>query len=434
MPAKQIIQADLTWTGHAFERDVQILAGDDGLIDHVGATDLKPTHRLSRRALLPGFVNAHSHAFQRGLRGCGEAFPEGAGTFWTWRDAMYDLVEKMDADKLYELSNQAFAEMLACGITTVGEFHYLHHDESGSGFRLDEVLLTAANDAGIRLVLLNTYYRTGGMDQPATAAQQRFVVESATAFWRHIDELASKIDPSHQSLGVAAHSVRAVPLDEIVELHAEARKRGMVFHIHVEEQRREVDAFAAVHGKPPMAALCQRLEIDEATTAIHCTHTAPSDMKRFVAAGGNVCICPLTEANLGDGIADLPGIRDSGGHICLGTDSNARIGFTEEMRWLEYAQRLRRESRGVVTSATGDVASALLDCATVGGARSLGLRAGRIDAGHPADFVAIDLTAASLAGWSPETLLASFILGAASDAVASTCVGGRWTVPPQRGP
>lgn len=431
MATEQFIEADWTWTGERFERDVQIIVSERGMIGHVGPLDARPTHRLTNRAILPGMINAHSHAFQRGLRGRGEKFPDGAGSFWSWREAMYALVESMNAETFYDLSRRAFEEMLAAGITTVGEFHYLHHDTTCDGYAFDQLVLTAAADAGVRIVLLNAYYNTGGFSQPLAGGQRRFGSASPAIYWKQMDRLAAKLDSPTQSLGAVAHSIRAASLDDIVALHRESRQRGMVFHMHVEEQQQEIEQCRAAYGSAPMTLLNDRLDINDRFTAVHCTHTNPDEMQRFVASGGNVCLCPLTEANLGDGIADVAGICVAGGHICVGTDSNSRLCMTEELRWLEYVQRLKRESRGVCVDKIGSAGRALWQFATTDGARSLGLKTGRIEAGYDADFVVLDLSAPALAGWTPDSLLDAFIFGTGNEAIASTCVGGRWTPPPR---
>jgi len=422
----QIIEADWTWIDGAFKPNIQIVVTPPGRIEHVGTLDLKPGHRLRDRALIPGFINAHSHAFQRGLRGLGERFPAEGASFWTWREHMYRLVDRLDADAFYDLTHQAYREMLAAGITTVGEFHYLHHDESNDGFRFDEVVLTAAKDAGIRLVLLQTYYRTGGINAPMSNAQQRFATPSTAAFRCQLERLTSVLDSESQSIGLAAHSIRAVPPDDLVELHRMSREFGMVFHMHVEEQRQEIADCYAAYGRTPMALLNERLHVDERFTAVHGTHTSSEDMNQFAKRGGNICLCPLTEANLGDGMADAPGMLQSGANICLGTDSNVRISMVEEMRWLEYAQRLRHESRGCCRNDRGEVAPLLLGAASENGARSLGVPAGRIKPGMQADFALLNLSTGSLSGWKPETILDALIFGSDSDAIEAVCVGGRW--------
>ncbi len=423
--ARQVIAAELTWTGEGFVPDVQVAVDEAGRIRAVGALGLPVTVPLPRRALLPGFVNAHSHAFQRGLRGLGESFPGGAGDFWTWREAMYALAGGLDPAAFFRLCRQAFLEMRAAGITAVGEFHYLHH-AAGHDFALDEQVLAAAAEAGIRLVLLEAYYRTGGIGQPLAAAQKRFETAGLDAYWQQMDRLAGQLDPALQTLGAVAHSLRAATPEEIAELHAEARRRDLVFHMHVEEQPREIDDCLAAYSARPMAILADFLDLSPAFTAVHCTHTAPEDMSRFLAAGGNVCLCPLTEANLGDGVADLPAVAAAGGSMCLGSDSNARISMLEELRWLEYAQRLERERRGVLRDRAGSVAVPLLTAATKAGARALGLPAGEIAPGLWADLVALDLDAPTLAGTTPAALPAALCFGCAEEVIASTAVGGRW--------
>ncbi|MCA9290462.1 MAG: formimidoylglutamate deiminase [Phycisphaerales bacterium] len=430
--SKRRIRADLTWTGSSFERDVIIAVDDGGMISALESTPSRDDEHLPDIALLPGFVNVHSHAFQRGLRGRGERFPEGAGSFWTWREAMYELVETMTAESIYAISRQAFEEMLAAGMTTVGEFHYLHHDASCDGFGFDDIILRAAADAGIRLVLLNTMYTTGGIGQPLGRGQRRFMVRTTDDYWRQYDRLASRLLGGTQSMGVVAHSIRAVPLADIVALHRESVRRGHVFHMHVEEQRQEIESCRASYGGTPMHTLLDALPIDQRFTAVHCTHTDPADMAAYAATGANVCLCPLTEGNLGDGLADVPGMLDSGARLCFGTDSNARLCAMEELRWMEYVQRLARERRGVIVDASGEVARALLRIGTRNGARALGIPAGRIEAGHVADVVAIDLTHPSLAGTSAPDLLDAIMLGTGNETIAGTCVGGRWVRPVRR--
>ncbi|HKY60000.1 MAG TPA: amidohydrolase family protein, partial [Gemmatimonadota bacterium] len=247
-----VVEADLTWTGERFEAGVQVAIGSEGRIKAVGRLGRPADRRLERRALLPGLVSAHSHAFQRGLRGRGERFPHGAGSFWTWREAMYGLVESLDGERFRRVCAQTFREMLDAGITAVGEFHYLHHSPDGPDHAFDRLVLDAAAEAGIRIALLSTCYETEGIGRPLEAAQRRFATSGA-AFLESLDRLQQELDPSTQSLGIAAHSVRAVPLEEIVRLHQEATRRGLVFHMHVAEQRREVEECVERYGRSPLA-------------------------------------------------------------------------------------------------------------------------------------------------------------------------------------
>ena len=340
----EVIEAELTWTGQKFEPGISVAVGDDGRIARVGHLRREATRVLEGQALLPGFVNAHSHAFQRGLRGKGERFADGAGSFWSWREAMYSLVEQLGPEDFLNVTTQAFMEMRSAGVTTVGEFHYFHHGPATKDFGYDRLVLKAARAAKIRLVLLVAYYRTGGVGKSLGAGQRRFETTSPEAYWNAYDSIATLLTPQ-QSMGVVVHSIRAAALDELKAMHSEAMRRGLVFHMHIEEQRQEIEESRAAYGKTPMRALLDTVGRAEHITAVHCTHTTAEDRAAFLDAGGRICLCPLTEANLGDGIASLDGVPFD--RICLGSDSNARIDMVEEMRWMEYAQRLRGERRGV---------------------------------------------------------------------------------------
>eukprot|EP00466_Bigelowiella_natans_P011464 jgi/Bigna1/49680/estExt_Genewise1.C_540050 len=416
---------------------------------------------------MPGFVSAHSHAFQIGLRGRGEEYPQGVGSFWTWRESMYKLVEDMTPSKIYQLSRQAFEEMLCAGITSVGEFHYLHHYFNQRGkpsvprvpcFELDDAVLQAANDSGIRVVLLQTYYKHSGIlhpEAPLHSAQTHFESPSIERFWESLDSLNRKIK-GRSSLGVVGHSVRAVSIPDLVELRRGAMERGLPFHIHLEEQKIEVDEFVKRHGRTPMDMVCEELSPDESFTAVHCTHTNPEQMERFLLSGANVCLCPITEASLGDGIVDVKGLLSHiggegrrPGQICIGTDSNVRISMTEEMRWLELVQRLHLERRGVFADAVverggerkknANLSATLINMATKNGAHSLGLPTGEIREGCYADLVTVDLNAPSLRavmlqaeGAESEDILYKEILapkivfGTENGVFREACVGGAW--------
>ena len=429
MSVRQVIEADWTWLDGRFQAGVRIAVDDAGRIAAVGPLPQPPTRRLKDRALLPGFVNGHSHAFQRGLRGWTENFAGGAGSFWTWREAMYALVQRLDRERFRSLCRLAFDEMLATGVTSVAEFHYLHHDDPLTrDFALDRVLLETAAEAGVRLVLLATYYRTGGIGKPLVELQRRFETRSLDEFRRQLDRLAAQLDRPRQTLGIAAHSIRAVPPEDLIALRREAADRGWPFHMHVEEQRQEVEECSFVLGTTPLEWLLEHVEIGPRFTAIHATHASGDALDRFLAAGGNICLCPITEANLGDGMADVPRMLERPEAVCIGTDSNIRIDLPEELRWLEYGQRLRLERRGVCRGLSGDVAAQLLDCGTVNGARALGLDAGRIAVGLAADLFTIDLTCPALSGWTPQTLAASFLCGGDGSVVREVCVGGRWVL------
>lgn len=430
MRKREVIRPDWVWTGDRWSADTSVAVDSGGRIEALGVDLGTVDRRLPGCALLPGFVNAHSHAFQRGLRGRGETFPSGSGSFWTWRQEMYRLVEEITADRLYQLTLDAYREMLACGITAVGEFHYLHHEGSGEDFALDQAVAAAARDAGIRQALLQTYYRTGAIGQPLQGAQRRFSVSTPREYWKSLEAIGRDLSSSLQTVGAVVHSVRAASLDETAEIHAEARRRGLVFHMHVEEQRQEIEACRQAYGRAPLELLLERLQPGGEFTAIHCTHSTPADLRRLLDAGAQVCLCPLTEANLGDGLAEAGVLAGPPNRICLGTDSNSRLDMLEEMRWAEYGQRLKGECRGALRDFEGSVARGLLCSATANGARSLGIECGEIAPGKWADFVLVDLRHPSLGGWSKETLQESIVFGASDRIIAGVCVGGRWVVDP----
>ena len=413
-----IYNPELVWIDGAFHANKSI-AIEEGAITAIGDGD-----NSDSGAYLPGFVNAHSHAFQRGLRGRGETFASGVDSFWTWREEMYKLVDELSVDQFRGLCIHCFSEMRHAGITTVGEFHYFHHDKA-TDFAMDRVLLEAAAEVGIRIVLLHANYAMGGFQQPLSGGQKRFATDSIRSWWDHVDALSDEVDGSMQRIGTVAHSVRAVDIDSIKEIAIGSIERGMPMHIHVEEQRQEIDACLKYHGVTPMALLNDAIEVSPMVTAVHCTHTASADMEQWLSTGGNVCICPLTEANLADGVCDLHRIVKQGGCVSLGTDSNARVSMLEEMRWLEYAQRLHREERGICVNQDGLMANYLIGAATKNGARCLGISGGEIKVGKLADFTVVDLKHPQLSGATPETLGAALCSGADNSVIQKTIIAGR---------
>ncbi|HEX7118322.1 MAG TPA: formimidoylglutamate deiminase, partial [Longimicrobiales bacterium] len=391
--------------------------------------------RLPGRALLPGFINAHSHAFQRLIRGRTQWRPatHPQADFWSWRESMYAAALAMSAEDVFHASRFCFLEMLRAGITSVGEFHYLHRDPEGRRYRepneLAHRVLDAAADVGIRIALLNVCYATGGIGRPLAPEQRRFATPELDAYLRDTADLQDAFrDDPRVTVGVAPHSVRAVPRAWLRELHAWATSRDMAVHMHVSEQPREVEDCVAAYGLRPVELLAAEGVLDERFTAVHATHLSPEEVALLGDAGATVCACPTTERDLGDGF--LPGaeLLDAETPVALGSDSHTVIDPFEEMRLVEYHERLRRLRRVVlaVPGAGGrlEVAPLLLELATESGARSLRLDAGRLEAGRLADFIAVDLDHPTLAGWTAETLPAILALSAPPDVVADVWVGG----------
>lgn len=418
------VAAEFTWIGEKFNRGIVVDVAEDGIIRSTDSTDSAGAVKLPSVALIPGFVNAHSHAFQRGLRCEAQRFVSGAGNFWSWRETMYRLVDALDVDSFYTYSRQAFGEMLAAGITAAGEFHYLHHAGT-NGWAFDEAILSAAKDAGIRLCLIQTYYATGNVGQPLAGAQLRFNPVSREEFVAQLARLDSLLDSRTQSIALACHSIRAVDLDDLRYFRALAAERDWPFHIHVEEVRKEIDDCRAAYGIGPMATLLKEINIDPRVTAVHCTHSTRDDLKEWTARGANICLCPLTEGNLSDGFADLPAVVGMGGRICFGTDSNIRISAFEELRLMEFGHRARHERRGVMVNADGSCAAALMRAGTIHGASAMNLNCGEIKSGAAADFVAIDLSHPTMLGCADDAIADSLLFGSGNESIAGVWVGGQ---------
>jgi formimidoylglutamate deiminase len=384
-------------------------------------------------ALVPGFVNAHSHAFQRVLRGR-TARAGAAPDFWSWRAAMYAAANALDADALYEVSRAAFAEMVAAGYTAVGEFHYLHRDPDGQPYpdphTLAERVVRAALDAGLRIALLDAFYERAGVDADDLAPEQRRFRGpdgGVDAFLSGVEEFAERWRGEPRvTVGVAAHSVRAVRPESLRALAAWSARSGRPLHLHLDEQRREVEDCVRTYGCRP-GELAARCGVWTAyATAVHATHADGDELDAIARGRSRICVCPTTEADLGDGIAPASEIARRGIPLCLGSDSQARIDPFEEMRRLEQHERLRLERRdalGAAVSRRGPGAY-LIDVATEGGASSLGVPAGALGPGRWADWVVVDLDHPVLAGADAETLAETLALAADPRVVRETWVGG----------
>lgn len=363
---------------------------------------------------LPALANAHSHAFQRALCGRGEARTT-EDSFWSWREAMYTLAARIDPDMMYATARAAYAEMVAAGFTAVGEFHYLHHlPDGGTGTAMADAVIAAARDTGIRLRLLPVYYHSGGFDEPATARQSRFTHASVDDFLAHVDAI------DHPHKGVAPHSLRAVPVAHLEALAAAAQGP---FHIHVSEQLREVDECVAAHGRRPIELLADTVALGPDWTLVHATHADDDEIAVIRAAGACVALCPLTEAYLGDGIFPAVGHRQQGGVFAIGSDSNVRIDTIEELRWLEYGQRLVERKRARLADADG-IGLPLWRGAAAGGAQATGFPVGTLESGSCADIVVLPETGAPWAGLPPERWLDAWLTGGSRADIGAVYIGG----------
>ena len=366
---------------------------------------------------LPGFANAHSHAFHRALRGRAQ---RGRGSFWTWREAMYELADRLDPESYFRLARATFAEMALAGVTAVGEFHYLHHAPGGRPYadpnELGTAMIAAAREAGIRITLLDACYLHGGVAEPLTPVQERFSDGTARAWAERVGALG---DGPGARIGAAIHSVRAVDPKACAAVAEWATERDRPLHAHVSEQPAENEACIGAYGNTPTAVLEAAGALSPRFTAVHATHLIDADTAALGAAGCCCCLCPTTERDLADGIGPARDLADAGASLALGTDSHAAIDMLEEARAVELDERLASGERG------RHDAPSLLAAATAAGHASLGWdEAGRIAPGAVADLVTIGLGGVRLAGTTPATALDAAVFAAgASDVERVICAG-----------
>lgn len=414
--------ADFAWRGgESVSTNVRIEVAN-GVIATVteGVAPHSDDEKISG-VVIPGLVNAHSHAFHRVLRG---RTHNGDGDFWSWRKLMYHIANALTPENYSELAAMVFAEMTLAGITGVGEFHYVHHNPDGAAYdnpnEMGVAVVEAARRAGIRLALLDVAYLHGGLDQPKPLPeQQRFVDKSIDAWLDRVDRLGEGGD--NWTVGLAPHSIRAVYPDELGEVVG--ARYGRVVHVHVSEQLAENDACVAATGKTPTGVLADIGLLGSFATAVHATHLTSNDIELLGSSKTNVCICPTTERDLADGIGPASALVKAGAMLALGSDSNAVIDLFEEARAVELNQRLIASRRGLHRPCD------LLAAATSGGAHSLGWvetgsRIG-IQPGMPADFIAISLNSTRLASVSAENAVASIVFAAAPADVSDVWVDGR---------
>lgn len=424
--AARAFQPDLLFSGG------RVLAGAsltvrDGRVESVGAAP-EGAERilLRRRAILPGMVAAHSHAFQRAIRGRTEHRQHPVDDFWSWREAMYAAAERLGPDDLYAVSKFCFLEMARAGITAVGEFHYLHRDRDGRAYanpnELDLAVARAAQEAGLRVVLLRVAYARSGFGVPENPRQRRFIEGSVDEYLKNLDAL-SKLVP----VGAAPHSVRACPADWIRAISSEAQRRGWVLHLHVAEQPGEVAQCRAEHGTTPALLLEKLGALREQMTAVHAVHLTADDIAALGRARATVCACPTTERNLGDGVIRADKLLAAGARLCVGTDSEVQLNPLEDVRQLEYHLRLVELQRAILDTemaGVGGLGARLYGIASEGGMRSLGLPGGALRPGEPADFVVVDLDDPSIAGASEEDLMAQVVFSMERTALVETRVAG----------
>ena len=371
--------------------------------------------------VIPGLCNAHSHAFQRALAGRTEQrSPQGHDNFWTWRKEMYQLARRIDPDMLKAIASQLYSEMLAAGFTSVAEFHYVHH----TGY---EAIVSAAKETGIRLTFIPILYERAGFDDSEPDDVQKLFVKSFDEFTT-LYEQAKSLANECVGVGVGIHSLRAVSQGSVDGIAEFARSEKIPLHIHLAEQQREVDECLSYYKTRPARWLLDRCDVDAKWCLVHATHLEADEISAIAGSGAVVCLCPSTEANLGDGIFSLQAHLAKGGQIAIGSDSHVTINPFEELRWLEYGQRLLTQTRNVSAFEGEHTGGRLFDLVAAGGARACDWQTSRLEAGALADLLVLDETNPMLAGHEEDTILDSLIFSGYPVPIERVMVHGEWRV------
>lgn len=425
-------QPEALYIQGGFATNTGFLVSDAGRIK-IGADESASSARVSfsRRALLPGLVNVHSHSFQRLIRGKSESRRVSGKDFWSWRGTMYHAAAQLSPQDVYDVARMTFLEMALAGITTVGEFHYLHNAPDGHPYDdpnlLSQQVIAAAQSVGIRIVLLRAAYLRSGYRVPTDSGQARFF-ESTKDFRANTEALiaACQGKSNQVQVGIAPHSIRAVPLEDLRELTAWAHAERLPVHMHVSEQVGENAACQAEYGSTPITLLAKEGLLTCDMTAVHAIHITDEEVRMMADAGAVICACPTTERNLGDGIFSADRSMRAGVRVALGSDSQAQINLLEDARELDYHLRLSHQERAVLDQIDEQpLASRLLNCATIQGAQSLGIAAGELVDDAYADFFTVDLDHPSITGNSPEDLLSVLVFGSTPSAIRDVVVNGR---------
>ena len=438
---------DLIYVDGRWQRDVALVCDDEGQIIRLAPAALVENPvRLANRALLPGLINAHSHAFQRVIRGRTEQRTQNQrDTFWSWREMMYSAATRLSPEDVYDASRMTFLEMALGGITAVGEFHYLHHAPDGTRYAdpnlIAKEVLRAASDVGLRIALLRVAYGRSGFETELDPRQARFIEKDPQKYLKQVDDLSSYLVNNREGgaarsrsqwVGIAPHSVRAVPLPYLKEVVRYGNEKLLPIHMHVAEQTAEVSACIHEYGRSPVALLSTEGLFSDRFTAVHAIHVTAKAIASMAEAGAMVCACPTTERNLGDGVVPAELLFDKGVRVALGTDSQAQIDLLEDARELEYHLRLQKTERAVLAAnddnRTSGLAARLFHCATSNGAESIGAPGGKLAAGRPADFFTVHLDDPSIAGANEDDLLSNIVFAQSHSAVRDVVIGGRQIV------
>jgi len=405
---------------------------DNGYIEKIEHDVLLDSEDISLDIVIPGLCNAHSHSFQRALSGHTEYQQDkNKDNFWTWRKKMYHLVDQIDASRFTAIVTQAYLEMIANGYTSVIEFHYLHREGAGDDFNnlIFHALLEAANASGIRLIYTPILYQRGGFLDEELSSQQRKFYATTEELLSHYEYAESMLNAPH-SLAIGVHSLRAVTEDALRKIVEFRDQKDISIHIHISEQQKEVDDFYKLNNLRPVEWLLQNFKVDENWCLVHATHINEEELNLLAKSGAVVCICPTTEANLGDGIFKLKDYLQQNGLFAIGSDSNISINPFEELRWLEYMQRLITKERNIASNLNMGSGQYLFNKALVGGAQSTGNSSlGTIKQGGCADLLALTNSNPSLAGHNSNTLLDAIVFSNQNAIIDKVMIHGKWVTP-----
>jgi len=413
----------------------QLLTIENGIIVDIGTGNSAQADQV-KAIVIPGMVNCHSHAFQRAFAGFSEQGSEGKDSFWTWRAIMYKFLTQLSVEDAELIAHQLYIEMLKKGYTRVAEFHYLHHDIQGQSHRelaaMAKAIFNAASKSGIGLTLLPVLYRFSGFGQLAPSDGQKRFINSVEQFNQLIDdcfELAKK--HANTNVGIAPHSLRAVDKESLVAAvkHVRSKDSNAPIHIHIAEQQQEVDDCLAHYNQRPVQWLLDNVELDKHWCLIHATHINDQERQGMIAQGAIAGICPTTEANLGDGIFPTTEFMQEQGTIAIGSDSHISVNPIEELRLLEYAQRLIKQQRAVLAdNTTPSVGQYLWQQAAKGGAQSTATNCGEIALGKQADLIALDEAMLSVYACGDKHRLDSLVFASIDNCIKDVMVNGQWVV------
>ncbi|MCJ9427809.1 formimidoylglutamate deiminase [Kordiimonas marina] len=417
--------------GRDWAHDIRVTVAPDGMITEMETGVQAPEGHHARGPVLPAMANLHSHAFQRGFAGLAEVKAVGASDFWSWRRAMYHFAAAMTPEAAEAIAAQLYLEMLKAGYTAVGEFHYLHNSHRDQALDMSGAIMKAADGVGIALTHLPVLYQASDFGGKAPEDAQQPFLHDTEDFIRLLKVLAARLDGGNHRLGMAFHSLRAVPEGSFapaIEALEDISLKAPI-HIHVAEQTREVEACEAFSGKRPVEWLLDTQNLDERWCLIHATHVVEAEWRGMAERGVVAGLCPTTEANLGDGLFPAAEYAAHGGRFGIGSDSHVSIDAREELRLLEYGQRLARQARTVLTPADGGHTGLNLWCAAAeGGAQALAQPIGEIAVGKRADLIVLDDTSATFAATHGAHTVDAFVFAGQPSPVRDVMVAGNWVI------